>query len=284
MAHAHIFRTSRLLMVLAVVGAVSIAAVGQTAPRGGAPGSTTTTASGDNLFNGVTEPFAKVDVPSATHGILAEVFVKEGQPVKAGDRLAKLDDTVQAQQVELAKLKAEQSSEIENAKNNITFAENELTRLKKAGGSASEVQQKELAVQTAKLGLAVHLDEQKQNQVRLQQENITLDRMTMKSPIDGFVFRTHKQAGEMTDEGPVITVVQTTKLNALFFLPKALFGKVKVGDHVGLEFEGGVKREGVVSAVDPVINAETFRVKLEVNNADAQIPAGLSVTWTWQKK
>jgi len=276
-------KNPRILLALALVAALSAAAIGQSTPRSNA-GSTTTSATGDSVFSGVTEPFAKVDVPSSVKGILAEIFVKEGQAVKAGEPLAKLDDTVQAQQVELARLKAEQTSEVENAQNNITFTQNELNRLKTAHASGSEISQKELALLTAKLGLAIHQDEQKQNQVRLQQEKITLERMTMKSPIDGFVFRQHKQTGEMTDEGPVITVVQTTRLNALFFLPKSLFGKMAVGDHVTLEFEGGVKREAVVSAVDPVINAETFRVKLEVNNADAHIPAGLSVSWTWSKK
>jgi hypothetical protein len=102
--------------------------------------------------------------------------------------------------------------------------------------------------------------------------------------VEGFVLNVHKQVGEMTDEGPVITVVQTNKLNAVFFLQKALFGKVAVGDKVPLDFEGGLKREGVVVAVDPVIASGLFRVKLEVDNSDAKIPAGLGASWTWTKK
>jgi len=275
---------SRIFAALSLLAAASLPAMGQATARSN-PGISTTSASGDAVFSGVTEPYAKVDVPASTRAILADVFVKEGQAVKADQPLAKLDDTLQIQQVELARLKAEQDSEIKNAGNNIAFAENELNRLKTAHAGPLEISQKELAILTAKLGLLIHQDEQKQNQVRLQEEKVTLERMTIKSPIDGFVLKQHKQKGEMTDDGPVITVVQISKINALFYLPKALFGKFAVGDKVPLEFESGVKREGVVSAVEPVVSAAgTFRVKVEVDNADNGIPAGLSVTWTWAKK
>jgi hypothetical protein len=107
--------------------------------------------------------------------------------------------------------------------------------------------------------------------------------MTLRSPIDGFVLKVNKHAGEMTDDGPVITVVQTSKVNAVFFLPKPFFGKVKVGDKVPLDFEGTL-REGSVLTIDPIIDSGLFRVKLAVENADARIPAGVSVQWHWKNK
>ena len=246
------------------------------------PGTFVTGAEGELIFTGTTEPFAQVDVPSMLHGVLAEVNVKEGQAIKKGEALAKLDDALQIQQVELARLEAQQVSEIKGAENQIDFARNDLEAMK-GRGSASEIREKELTFKQSQLALDVQQDRQKQAQVKLKQEQITLERMTLKSPIDGFVLRVHKQAGEQTDDGPVITVVQTSKLLAVFYLPKQLFGTLSPGQRVTLDCEG-TRREGVLAEVDPTIAAGLFRVKLEIDNDDARIPAGINATWIFSKK
>jgi RND family efflux transporter MFP subunit len=276
-------RTARSAALLALLAVASGGAWGQSTARSSAgAGGAATNANGDMVVIGTTEPAAKVEIPSSIRGILAEVAVQEGQPIRKGDRLAKLDDAVQTEQVNFARIEAEQTSEVESLKNQIAFADDEVDRLKKIGGA--ELRQKVLAATQARLALKVYEDKQRQKQIELRKQEILLKQMTLTSSVDGFVYRVHKQVGEMTDEGPVITVVQTNKLSAVFYLQKSLFGKVGVGNHVSLEFEGGLKREGVVVTVDPVIEAGLFRVKLDVDNSDARIPAGLSATWTWPKK
>jgi RND family efflux transporter MFP subunit len=284
---ARFCRLLSLAVVLVAVGAGSGPLAGQTRPATSAslPFSRPTdpaVGAVDRLIAGMAEPVATVDVPASLRGILAEVRVKEGQAVKKGDVLAKLDDAVQVAQVEMARLEAEQTSTIQAAENQIRLATTELERTRRAT-QGLEVTQKEHALAQAQLQLEVEKDKQRQAQVKLKQEQITLDRMTLRSPIDGFVLKVNKQAGEQTDEGPVIKVVQTTRLNAVFFLPKTYFGKVAVGDKVALDFEG-VKREGEVRTVDPIIASDLFRVKLEVDNADAKIPAGIAATGPWTKK
>ncbi len=274
-------RVATVLVAAALVCAPGAAGLAESA-LSATPGTFVTGAEGELIFTGTTEPFAQVDVPSMLHGVLAEVNVKEGQAVKKGDALAKLDDALQIQQVELARLEAEQVSEIKGAENQIDFARNDLDAMK-GRGSASEIREKELTFKQSQLALDVQKDRQKQAQVKLKQEQITLERMTLKSPIDGFVLRVHKQAGEQTDDGPVITVVQTSRLRAVFYLPKQLFGKLSPGQRVALDCEG-TKREGVLAEVDPAIAAGLFRVKLEIDNDDARIPAGINATWIFSKK
>jgi RND family efflux transporter MFP subunit len=277
----------RLSVGMALVVALAAAAWGEGSHMGsGTPGMVMTGPNGEMILTGATEPVAKVDVPASLRGVLAEVNVKEGQAVKKGDQLAKLDDAMQVQEVELARLEAEQMSEIHGAENQVEFAKNEYDSFKgpPPRGSVSEIRQKELAYKQANLSLEVQKDRRKQDQVKLKAQEITLERMTLRSPIDGYVLRVYKEAGEQTDEGPVITVVQTIRLNAVFFLPKDLFGKLSVGDTVNLGFDGGIARPGKVVAVDPAMVAGLFRVKLEVDNADARIPAGISATWVWGKK
>jgi multidrug resistance efflux pump len=109
--------------------------------------------------------------------------------------------------------------------------------------------------------------------------------MTVRSPIDGSVLRVSKQAGEETDDNPLIVVVDTKKLYAVFDMPRQVFGKVHVGDKETIQTEG-VDRDAAIISVDPIIDLASglFRVKMEVDNADGKIPAGVDVVWSWQGK
>ena len=251
------------------------------APR---PGVRATGPNGEMLLGGQTEPAAKVEVPASVHGILSEVNVKEGQAVKKGQQLAKLDDALQQTRVEYERVGAEGTAELRDAENQVQFAQQELEQMSRVG-SASEKQQKELAYKRAVLSVELAKEKQQQSQAHYSAEKITLDRMTLRSPIDGSVLRVNKQAGEQTDDAPVIVVVQTSKINAVFYPPKELFGKIAVGDQVPLDLEG-TKRTGVVVAVDPIIDpaSQIFRVKLEVDNTDGKLAAGVNAVWTWAKK
>jgi RND family efflux transporter MFP subunit len=249
-------------------------------------GTFATGANGESLLYGHTEPIANVEVPAGMKGQILEVDVKEGQVVKKGDPLAKLDDSIQQASVELAKKKAEATVSIRYVQNQLASAQNDYDKVKNNPSfNDTEKRQKELDVKQAQLAVEKAEEDQRESVIELKREQITLDHMTIRSPIDGSVLRVNKQAGEETDENPLAIVVQTNRLNAVFFPPKQLFGKVSVGDKVTLNVEGQM-RDAVVVAVDPIIDqsSELFRVKMEFDNSDGKIPAGSAATWTWKGK
>lgn len=263
-------RLRHVLLPIALLALSTPAALAQTAP----------------VLRGQTEPAARVEVPAAVHGILAEVNVKEGQAVKKGDQLARLDDALQKTKVEYERVSAEGTAEIQYAQNQVEFAQRELAQIQAINNPPMvEVQQKQLAVKQAQLQLEAARDKQKQAQARYQEERLVLEHMTIRSPIEGLVLSVKKQAGEQTDEGPVAVIVQTSRLNAIFYPAKDLFGKIAVGDKVTLDLEGQ-KRDAVVVTVDPIIDPASgiFRVKLEVDNAEGKLAAGVTATWAWSKK
>jgi RND family efflux transporter MFP subunit len=247
-------------------------------------GAPMTMSSADSWRHGQTEPVAKVEVPAGMRGQLATVDVKQGQVIKKGDQLAKLDDAVQQKTVELAQMEAESTVEVRYYQTQLDFATIENRRFQQ-NPSANELEkrQKELAVKQAELAVEQYQEKQKMAVVKLKREQITLDRMTIKSPIDGFVLRINKHAGEETDDNPLAVVVDVNKLTAVFYPPKQMFGKVRVGDKVELELElePPVKKQAVVVAVDPIIDSSSqlFQVKMELDNADAKVPAGTGATW-----
>ena len=277
-------RFARCALPAALLASAALFAGQAAPPPGGAL--RPVSAIGDLVLHGQTEPAARVEVPAAIRGILAELNVKEGQAIKKGDPLARLDDALQKQKVEFERLSAEGTAEIKYAQNQAEFAQRELEQMQKlAGGSQAELRQKQLAASQAVLALEAARDKQAQSQVRFREEQITLEHMTLRSPIDGSVLRVNKQVGEQTDENPVIVVVQTSRLNAVFYPPKELFGKIAVGDRINLDLEGA-KREAVVAAVDPIIDpaSQIFRVKLEVDNADGKLAAGVGAAWAFARK
>ncbi len=271
-------------------GLPPVPGAGRSLPGGLPPDPAAGTGSGAfSVVNGVmtlrgpTEPAARVEVPSPLRGQLSEVDVKEGQTVKKGEVIAKLDDALQVLMVEAAQLEVANDAAVRNAQASIDFAKNDLERVKKSGvASETEVRQKTLAVTQAEIELDFQKAKAAAAQLKLKEEQTTLDRMTIKSPIDGRVLRVNRQAGEQTDENPVAVVVQTSKLNALFYLPRSMFGKVTTGEKATLKLETdpAVEREGVVTAVDPAVDpAGLFRVKLEMDNSDGKVPAGTPAVW-----
>jgi RND family efflux transporter MFP subunit len=227
---------------------------------------------------------AKVEVPAAVRGQLVEVRVKEGQSVKKGEVLARLDDAVQQQTVELARLDAAAQAEVKQAEARVAYAQTEWQQWEKNGAATdTEKRLKKLQLTQAELELEQKKEQVRQKQVVLQREQITLDRMTIRSPIDGVVLRVNKAAGEATDEGPLVVVVQTTRLGAVFYPPRQMFAKVHVGDKVKLELatDPAVQREATVVAVDPIVDpaSQLFRVKMEFDNADGRVPAGTAAAW-----
>jgi RND family efflux transporter MFP subunit len=267
----------KLIGVCSVVLLVAAGMGGAAAPEGGG-------SAGGLVLRGQTEAVAKVEVPASVRGQLLEVNVKEGQRVKKGEVLARIDDAVQVQAVELARLDAEAEAELKLAEAHVEYAQVEYERWEKnMVATEAEKRLKKLQLTQAELEREQKKEQWRQKQVVLKREQITLERMTIRSPIDGVVLRVNKAAGESTDETPLVVVVQITRLSAVFYPPKQMFAKVRVGDKVKLEIatEPSVQREAVVVTVDPIIDPASglFRVKLELDNAEGRIPAGTAAVW-----
>src|SRR5438477_11044773 len=148
------------LLVGAIVAIFAAAGFAQsTTPR---PGTTVPGANGEMRLGGQTEPAARVEVPASVHGILSEVNVKEGQVVKKGEQLARLDDALQQTKVEYERVGAEGTADLRDAQNQVEFAEKELEQINRLQSPPkTEQQQKELALKRAKLSVEVAIDKQK---------------------------------------------------------------------------------------------------------------------------
>jgi RND family efflux transporter MFP subunit len=201
------------------------------------------------------EPYLRVAVSSAVPGVLEEVKVDRGTPVKKGQVLATLVSGVERALYESAKSKA-------------AFAQRKVERTREMYRKQmiSIGEKDELETQWELLKL-----EEREAEERLKQRTIL-------SPCDGMVVRRMKSPGEYVDDKPILDLVQLNPLRVEVVVPVRFYGKIKVGMTGTVEWEApiGGSYPATVKIVDSVVDAAsgTIGVRLELPNPNLKLPAG----------
>ncbi len=181
----------------------------------------------------------EVQVPAQEAGVLEAVAVKEGQQVKAGDLLAKIDDTHARMQLrvagfKLAVAKEEAANDVHvryaTAAAKVTEAEYlmNVEANRKVPGSVAKIELRKLLLTHRRTVLEIEqarmnqriagLEAQvSQAEVDAAQENLRRRRIT--SPLNAVVVELYRHAGEWVQPGdPVMHIVQVDRLRIEGFL------------------------------------------------------------------
>jgi membrane fusion protein, multidrug efflux system len=205
---------------------------------------------------GLLLPGEEVKLAARTEGVIDKVLVIEGQKVRAGQPLLQVDGKEQELRVRFAEEQAKKSNkDMESARK--LYEEKLISR--------TERERVELEASSASASLELN---------RLQLENHTL-----RSPIDGYVMRMTKKAGESIARGELVAeIVNTETISVMTYLEARHLHNIELGRQVEIEpiLPPGTKTLGVVVMVDPVVDAGTgiFRVKIQVNNPDDFLKTG----------
>lgn len=229
------------------------------------------------------EPFRVSEVGSPTIGVIDSTAVDRGERVRAGQVLATLRSNVERQLVSVAQSKAEAIGELRAAQANADLARQKLGRAKDLANQqfisdqALEQARAEAIVAENRLTQA-----REQRQVYAREHNLAqaqLEQRTIRSPISGVVVERYLAAGERVEEKPIYRIAVVNPLRVEVVLPAKAYADVRHGMNVMVtpEFPGAEPRLAKVSLVDRVIDgaSNTFRIRLELPNADFSLPAGL---------
>jgi RND family efflux transporter MFP subunit len=197
-----------------------------------------------------------VGVTPLVAGQIAELFVRPGQHVKAGDVIARLDDETETIAVQQAKVALE-------------AAQAKLSRnedLKKIISQA-EYQDAQSAVESARLAVAA--------------AEIALARRSVKAPIDGIAGIVGVDRGDyVTVSSPLVTIDDRSKLLVDFWIPERFTGLVREGQAVeaGPIARPGKVYPGRIAAIDNRIDAasRTLHVRAAIENEGDTLRAGQS--------
>jgi len=148
----------------------------------------------------ITRPSNDVTLSFVRPGRIAKVLVAEGDDVKAGQELIRLDDESELAQLEQLQAQAEDDTRVraadaQLAQKKVDLKKNELA-LKQGAATVMEVEHAKLEVTISELSLELAVFQRKQDQRKYREAMIQHARMRLTSPIDGKVERPADATGK----------------------------------------------------------------------------------------
>ncbi|MGY6710153.1 MAG: efflux RND transporter periplasmic adaptor subunit [Rhizobiaceae bacterium] len=211
------------------------------------------------VLYGDVEPAQVAMLRARTDGIVEEV-VSQGTRVESGDVLAQLssDD----REARLARAEAQ----LATAERDFRAAEQLAER---GVGPEAEAQARRSQLEAARAELrAIELE---------------IGNTTLRAPISGTVNQIVAETGAYVSQGgEVLEIVDNDPLVAVVHVQQAQIPNVREGASARVKFIGGEEKEGSIRFVSPIADAatRTFRVEIEIENPDRELPAGLSAEVT----
>lgn len=244
--------------------------------------------------SGLVKSKGQYQVFSAANGLVAEVFVTEGDLVKKGDPLIRITNTTAQLNTESAKLAADHSSVNANAERlneariNIDLArskmETDALMLQRQRnlwsqqiGTRNDLDQRELAYKSSATAYEAarlrFLDLQKQvnfqakqSQKSLQISKVVSGDYSIKSETAGKVYAILREKGEMvTTQAPVALIGDATAFILELQVDEYDIGRVRQGQQIMLTMDSykGQVFEAVVEKINPLMNERSKSFTVE---------------------
>ncbi len=244
--------------------------------------STLQAASSDVGVRAITVPSADITLSYVQPGRIARVYFKEGEWVKAGQVLIQQDDAVE--QIQLAQLEAasEDTTQIQASEASLAQKRVDLQKLEKAAENNAatelEVEYAKLNVKMAELSLKLAEFEHEQAKRKYNELKTQIEKMSLKSPINGRIEKIHVETGESINAlADVVRVVQIDPLWIDVPVPLVKATALSYGKTAKVMFPdpNRASLEGRIIYIAAVADAasSTLRVRIEVPNKSNR-PAG----------
>ncbi|HWP40846.1 MAG TPA: efflux RND transporter periplasmic adaptor subunit [Tepidisphaeraceae bacterium] len=222
--------------------------------------------------------------PSAEHkisfnypGIVKQVPIKEGQMVQAGQVLLRQDDEVERHEYEKSRLEAESTARLDAAKADYEVKKKVYERKKNAGGgfTVAEIEEAELDVVFRENQIKVAEVDRQSAGIEAKKQAARLERMELRSPIDGIVRKIGVREGEFAEpdrEKPAVVIVRNDPAWIdLKELKTWQVAKLKLGDTIEVRYpDEQTWRQAKIVLIDPVAlpGTENQLVRLELPNPE----------------
>lgn len=226
----------------------------------------------EKIFQGFIDRKYDVELSFGLSGILKSTFVNEGDFVKKGTLLARLDNEEYKLDIEKAK------NELNNAYVKYGRAKSyfeRISKLHKAGGiSYNDWENAETDLKSNSNTIKILTDSLKLAKNKEKFSNIY-------APADGYVIKTFKDNGQYVQAGEKTILFQGKGgLEARTFVSQNYINSIKIGDEIllkadainGAEFKGRIK-----SKVNSSIENGSYRVTVSISPDTGELLDGMSV-------
>ena len=224
------------------------------------------------IFSGTVRARNQVSLSSKISGYVKEVFVEEGNIVKEGDLLLRLDDAhILAQRKAIIEARQAVAREKEAVAAKLRYAEANYRRFKnlfkEKAATKEELDRTEAEYKALLAKEKALLAKEKELFARLREIDSLLPYTRIKAPVKGLVTRRLADRGAFVNAGTPLIVLDDLEAGFEFRvrLDEAFLKKIKVDEVFQVEFPAlGLTQKApvreVVSHVDP--SSRTFLIKL----------------------
>lgn len=175
-------------------------------------------------------------------GTIEKVLFEEGQDVKKGTPLYKIEDALYR-----AKVKEAEAEHI--------HAQGEYKRM--------------VTLFDKNFGTTQSRDEAltrlKMSEAKIEESKFRLDKTVIRAPFEGMIGLNSISAGAFVSESvELVTLVDLTPINVDFTIPESFLSKVNVGDKVDVTVEASdiIPSEATIKAISPEVDESTRTVKI----------------------
>jgi len=256
----------------------------QSAPAASAPALAPRT---DYIASGPIVVEDQVDLSAQRDGVLAEILVEAGAPVKKGQLLAKLDDRQLTADRDASAAKVRSSAaDLKNWEAGAKVARAERDRaeeLWKANIIAKEQAEKaKYQSEATEFEVERQREDLKFAEETLRSLDLELEKARITAPFDGVVARRYVRVGqEVAKNDRLFWVSAVGPLRVKFSLPEAYLGRVQKGTQLILTAPVAAEKphEAKVILVSPVVDpsSDTIDVTAELQGPSADWRPGMTV-------
>lgn len=230
--------------------------------------------------DGLIEPFEVVEIGAPAEGIVAMVEVERSSRVEKGQTLVRLETSVERAALEKAEAMAAVEGEIGLQRTQLAFAKRAYERVRAVSAvSSQDKDQAATNIDLTEFRLQKAKERQAQAELEVKKARVQLARRIIQSPISGVVVERYVSPGEYVNNQPLLQVAQLDPLRVEVIAPAQMFGKITPGMTATIlpELPQYGEQTASVILVDRVIDpaSSTFGVRLELPNAEQEIPSGL---------
>jgi HlyD family secretion protein len=233
--------------------------------------------------SGVVKPIDRVQIKSKASGLIEELRVEEGDYVKKGALICRLDQTDVKAEVEQAQADLDiAAAELNQAQN--TYNRREQLFLKKLI-SKEEFDQADLLLAQAKGKML-------RARTALDQANTRLSETIVRAPVDGVILQKYVEAGQIISSGisnvsggtTIADIADMRLVEVEAGVDEIDVGKVKVRQPAAviaeaypqMRFSGEIIR--IAPEANVVQNVTRFNVVIEVENTKGLLKSGMNAT------
>jgi RND family efflux transporter MFP subunit len=237
---------------------------------------------------GISKPIHDVELSVSVDGVITKINVKEGQRVKKGDELLRLDDRLYTREADRRNLILKDNTRLTTSQYNKEILKKLLdntNRLYVTRGAVSEEEVKKLTMQYNSLVGEVNSlsAEKKREQVEYDIAKEQIEQRILRTPINGVIADIVPDVGEWAEPSKMlIRVVDTSKGLLEININVNLLHKQQLhtNSKVDIEFLGGsvIKKQGIVVFISPVVDTSSslVRINIEYDNQDGDVLLGTS--------